>query len=109
MYTIISLFVDPMKEPVATLLSELMCLGSLDRNEDGDVHFEIWSEVLFKISGFAVAIIYLLLGTYIIYYKSVVKVETMNKITKACLMCLIAFVCSGLIHSVFVIIFTMEI
>lgn len=94
---------------MATLLSELMIFGSLDRDEDGDVHFEIWTEVIFKISGFAIAIIYLLLGTYIIYYKSVVKVETMNQITKASLISLIAFLCTGLIHSVFVIIFTIEI
>ena len=41
------------------------------------IHYEYWTVILFKITAFMCAISFLLLGTFIAYYKSVVKVETM--------------------------------
>ena len=51
------------------------------------------------------AICFLLLGTFIAYYKSVVKVETMIQQQKTTLYCYIAFAIIGVIHSSFVIFF----
>lgn len=39
--------------------------------------YEYWTVIIFKITAFMCAICFLLLGTFIAYYKSVVKVETM--------------------------------
>ena len=42
-----------------------------------DTEYEYWTVIIFKITAFMYAISFLLLGTFIAYYKSVVKVETM--------------------------------
>ena len=42
-----------------------------------DTEYEYWTVIIFKITAFMCAICFLLLGTFIAYYKSVVKVETM--------------------------------
>ena len=42
-----------------------------------ETEYEYWTVIIFKITAFMCAICFLLLGTFIAYYKSVVKVETM--------------------------------
>ena len=44
------------------------------------------------------AMCYIVLGTYIAYYKSVIKVDTMKQIKSMCLICVIVFTIAGLAH-----------
>ena len=60
---------------------------------------------MFKITGFMCAICFILLGTYIAYYKSVIKVDTIKQVKQTSFYCLSAFVLIGLTHSGLVIFF----
>lgn len=46
-------------------------------SEKLEVEYDSWTVIIFKITAFMCAICFLLLGTFIAYYKSVIKVETM--------------------------------
>ena len=51
------------------------------------------------------SICFILVGSYISYYKTSVKVDAVMLVYKTCLYCLIAFGICGFIHSIFVIFF----
>ena len=51
------------------------------------------------------AIIFIVLGCYIAYYRSVVKVDAIRSIEKMTLYCLVSFAVIGITHSAFCIYF----
>ena len=77
MYLIISIFVNSIVEPVACILSQVIIFTGAVRNDKVSVDISTWAAAIYKLSGFVIAATFLSLGTYIIYYKTVVKVETM--------------------------------
>ena len=113
MFLTVSIFADTIKEPVAVLVAHSIVFGnSLGKSTMDDPSgkaalegTDVWTVYIFKITGFMCAINFILLGTYIAYYKSVVKVDTMKHISSTALYCLIAFLVVGLSHSGFVIYF----
>ena len=60
---------------------------------------------MFKITAFMLAINFLVVGTYIAYYKSVVKVDTIKQICQTTFFCLIAYLVIGIVHTIFVVVF----
>ena len=102
-YLTISIFIENIREPLPLIISHLIWF----RNFDGDVKHNntAWLTAAFKFSGFMCAICFLMLGTYISYYKSVIKVDAMNQVYRATVLFLTCFCVIGFIHSVFVIFF----
>ena len=76
-YLVVSIFLESIQEPVAVLLGHKFIFGKDlgDKVVEGDQGWEIY---IFKITAFMLAINFLVVGTYIAYYKSVVKVDTMR-------------------------------
>ena len=72
-YLTISLFITSIREPFAEILAQALVYGDVYSENDSFA----WLTVLFKITGFMTATCFIVLGTYIQYYKSMVKVETM--------------------------------
>ena len=64
--------------------------------------------IIFKITAFMCAICFLLLGTFIAYYKSVIKVDTMIQQRRTTFICYTAFSVIGVFHSAFVIFFAIS-
>ncbi len=81
MFLTISLFFDSSTfiEPVTCMISHAIIFGS-DLNNIVQEDYKGWTIVIFKITGFMCAIIFLVLGCYIAYYRSVVKVDTIRSI-----------------------------
>ena len=75
-YLVVSLFLDAIEEPIAVQLAHAF-VGLKDNDVEQNI---IWMVYIFKVSGFIIAIDFLTLGTYIAYYKSIVKVDTMRLI-----------------------------
>ena len=104
-YLTISLFVDHIIEPIAVIISEVLVYGS---NMGGSYveQYDGWTIVVFKITGFMTAIVFILIASYIIYYKSVVKVDAMLHLSKMSVYCLYSYLIIGLLHTTFVSLFT---
>ena len=107
LFLTISLFWNSIEAPLACMIANLIVY----QGDIGDVlkaDPENWTVIAFKITGFVCAVIFILLGTYIAYYKSVVKVDTMRQIRNASFYCLLGFCTIGVIHSVFVIVYSVR-
>jgi len=94
-YLTVSLFVAPLTSPLACTLAQLMVYGTDFGNFEAA---EGWIIIIYKILGFMNAMCFIVLGTYIAYYKSVIKVDTMKQIKSMCLICVIVFTIAGLAH-----------
>ena len=79
LYLTVSLFVQSIHQPVAVIFAQAIVWGGALPEELGEDELEILT-VIFKITAFVCAISFLLLGTYIAYYKSVVKVDAMKQV-----------------------------
>ena len=103
----ISLFLAAVVEPVAVLFSQAIVFGNDIGNELQEVK-DSWTVVLYKITGFMCAIIFLILGSYISYHKSVVKVDAVKQTLTTATWCMWVFLVVGLIHTVFVTYFAIQ-
>jgi len=101
-YLTISLFIEALAEPLSCVISHAM-FNLVEPNEGS---YALWTIVLFKITGFMTALCFVVLGTNIAYYKTVIKVDTMRKVNKTSFYCLIAFAIANTIHISVVIVFT---
>jgi len=95
----VSIFVTDLQEPLSVILSQAMIKTS------GSPDNAMWTIIAFKITGFACAIIFIFLGTYISYYKSVIKVDAMQLVLKGSFYCLCAYATISFLHTTFVIMF----
>ena len=62
---------------MAVVLSEAMVFGSDLSGADLVENYENWTIIVFKISGFLSAVCFILIASYIAYYKSLVKVDAL--------------------------------
>ena len=106
-YLTISLFVDHIVEPVAVIIAEAMVYGA-GSNDVYTEDYAGWTTIVYKISGFTSAICFILMASYIIYYKSVVKVDAMQHLSKISTYCFYSYLIVGLVHCIFVTIFTIS-
>ena len=60
-----------------------------------------WALILTKLLGFTSTICFMVLGTYIVYYKALVKVDTIKQVSAMAFYCMIVFAIVGLAHAVF--------
>ena len=104
-YLTISLFVDHIVEPIAVIISEVFVYGT-DMEGSYLKQYDSWTIVVFKITGFTTAIVFILIASYIIYYKSVVKVDAMLYLSKMSVYCLYSYLIIGLLHTIFIVLFT---
>lgn len=102
-YLTISIFIDNIKEPLPLLIAHGIEFSSYDGPES--TTDKTWVTAAFKFTGFMSAICFLMLGTYISYYKSVVKVDAMVQVHRASVLFLTCYSVIGFIHSFFVIFF----
>ena len=77
LYLTVSCFVKEVRQPLAAMISHGLIFQGDILSASLDTQYEYWTVIIFKITAFMCAICFLLLGTFIAYYKSVVKVETM--------------------------------
>ena len=103
-YLTISLFVDSIVAPIPVIITEAMIYGS-DMNELYKSDNESWTIIIYKVTGFTSAICFVLMASYIIYYKSVVKVDAMQHLQKMSVYCIYSYLAIGILHCVFVTIF----
>ena len=100
-YLIVSLFLDNEGEPLA-------CSIGYSSSFKGDyshikVKYTSWTVILSKLFGFMACICYLVLGTYIVYYKALIKVDTIVSVKKMTVYSLITFGVIGGLHVILVI------
>ena len=103
-YLTISLFVDSIVAPIPVIITEAMIYGS-DMNELYKSDNESWTIIIYKVTGFTSAICFVMMASYIIYYKSVVKVDAMQHLQKMSVYCIYSYLAIGILHCVFVTIF----
>ena len=103
-YLTISLFVDSIQAPIPVIITEAMIYGS-DMNELYKSDNESWTIIIYKVTGFTSAICFVMMASYIIYYKSVVKVDAMQHLQKMSVYCIYSYLAIGILHCVFVTIF----
>lgn len=103
-YLTISLFVDNITAPIPVIITEAIIYGS-DMNELYKSDSESWTVIIYKVTGFTSAICFVLMASYIIYYKSVVKVDAMQHLQKMAIYCIYSYLVIGILHCVFVTIF----
>ena len=60
---------------------------------------------MFKITAFGEAVVFILLGTFIAYHRTTLKINTVKLVLQTSLICMLTFVAIGFFHSLFVIIF----
>lgn len=72
----VSLFLKPIEEPVAVIVAELIVFQG-DIGDELIENTKSWTIIIYKITAFMSAICFLLLASYIAYYKSVVKVDAL--------------------------------
>ena len=77
LYLTVSCFVKEVRQPLSAIISHWLIFQGDILSSKLDTDYEYWTVIIFKITAFMCAICFLLLGTFIAYYKSVVKVETM--------------------------------
>ena len=97
-YIIVTLFVDANIVPLSCILSHIIVWRGSDLNISAV--YEPWTYVLAKLFGFMASIIMLVLGTYIIYYKAMVRVDSMRLIKGKTFCTMIIFGMIGLAHAV---------
>ena len=107
LYLTVSCFIGDIRRPLAVMLSHAIVFQGDIMSSSLEAEYSYWTVIIFKITAFMCAICFLLLGTFIAYYKSVVKVETMMKEKKATLYCYLSFAVIGVVHSIFVITFAL--
>lgn len=106
-YLTISIFVENIREPLPLVLSHLIYFRGYSSDDVTHVN-TAWMTAAFKFTGFLCAICFLMLGTYISYYKSVVKVDAMIQVTKAAGLFLTCFLFVGAAHFAFVTVFSIK-
>ena len=106
-YIVITLFLDMTVAPLSCVLSHFIVWHGTD---PGDPVYEAWTYVIAKLLGFIDTIVMMVLGTYIIYYKTIIKVDTVRQVKKKAFCSMIVFGCIGLGHAVLAILcaFTMS-
>ena len=97
----VSLFITSIQAPLAVIMANAMMFGGESVKKDE----EDWTQIIFKITGFLCAISFIIMGTYIAYHKSVVKVDTLMQVQKTAQYCMVVFFSIGIFHSIFVIFF----
>ena len=66
-------------------------------------------KIIIKITSFAEALCYILLGTFIAYYKNTIKINTVKLVLQTSYKCMIIFAVIGLIHTLFAIVFIFDV
>lgn len=84
------------------MLSEAMVFGGDLNGDQLQEHYENWTIIIYKISGFMSAICFILIASYIAYYKSLVKVDALQHMEKMAFYCIWTFLGVGLVHTTFV-------
>ena len=59
------------------VISEALVFGSDLNGADLVENYENWTIIVYKISGFMSAVCFILIASYIAYYKSLVKVDAL--------------------------------
>lgn len=101
-YLTISLFIEALSEPISCVLSHAI----FQLVEPIEENFAVWAIIIFKVTGFMTAFCFVVLGTNIAYYKTVIKVDTMRKVNKTSLYCLLGFAIANTVHVGIVIVFS---
>lgn len=98
-YLTVSIFIQQIREPLPLVISHAILFDSVEHDNVG------WMTAAFKFSGFMSAICFLIFGTYISYYKNVVKVDAMIQVKRAAGIFLSCYCIIGLIHTSFIALF----
>ena len=98
-YLIVSLFVDTKAVPLACEIGHAIAFSG----EDVTTNYESWAVILTKLLGFMSTICFMVLGTYIVYYKALVKVDTMKQVQGMAFYSMFIFGIVGLGHAIFAI------
>ena len=77
LFLTVSCFIGQIRSPLAVILSHGIVFRGDIISPSLETDYNYWTVIIFKITAFMCAICFLLLGTFIAYYKSVVKVEGM--------------------------------
>jgi|Transcript_17600 hypothetical protein len=75
-YLIVSLFVDKQAIPLSSLIGHAITFTGAYSDVKSD--YKDWAIVITKLLGFMATICFMVLGTYIVYYKALVKVDTIR-------------------------------
>ena len=59
------------------VISEALVFGNDLNGDDLVENYENWTIIVYKISGFMSAVCFILIASYIAYYKSLVKVDAL--------------------------------
>ena len=73
-YLIIVLFIGDQAQPMSCLIAQAIVYSG--EFSEVDPQYNIWIMILAKLLGFLTTICFMILGTYIVYYKAIVKVDT---------------------------------
>ena len=103
-FLIVSVFIEELRQPLFLLISKLIFLGNKETNL-GDHSIGLVISIT-KLTAFLCVLCLLILGSYISYYKIMVKVEVMQKILKCSFYLLIIFFVFTAAHIVIVIVFS---
>jgi len=101
-YLIVSLFIGKKSVPVSCFLAHVIVFKG--DYSSIDTSYESWTVILAKLFGFVATICFIFLGTYIVYYKALVKVDTLKQIQGMAFYVMISFGVVGLCHAILVII-----
>ena len=66
-------------------------------------------KIIIKITSFAEALCYILLGTFIAYYKNTIKINTVKLVLQTSYKCMLIFAAVSLIHTLFAIVFIFDV
>jgi hypothetical protein len=103
-YLTASLFLPSIQSPLAVMVAQAIMFSG-DEVEKTELQ---WTMTIFKITGFLCAGSFIIMGTYIAYHKSVVKVDAVIQVQKMAQYCMLIFFTIGIFHSVFVIFFAFK-
>ena len=98
---IVSLFVDKQAVPLACMIGDAIGFSGTSGIKP---EYEGWAVILTKLLGFMATICFMVLGTYIVYYKALVKVDTVKQVSGMSFYSMIIFGIVGLSHAIFAII-----
>ena len=93
-YMITTLFIKDREVPVSCLIGHAIVFRGAYADVSPD--YITWTIILAKLFGFMTTICFMVLGTYIVYYKAVIKVETMMKVKGISFYLMIIFSVIGL-------------
>ena len=71
-----------------------------DEFKEVDPQYSLWIMILAKLLGFTTTICFMTLGTYIVYYKAMIKVDTIVKIKGMAFYTMIVFIIIGTSHTI---------